>query len=72
MERWESALDRWLTTPPEPDVVGKCAYCDAELYAGCEYTRDRENNEWFCDTACYTNKKSEEGVITTEAINNDA
>jgi hypothetical protein len=67
-----SDYDRWKTTPPEPDVAGYCRYCDAELYAGCEYVHDRSEQEWFCDDDCYVKKQRDNGEIVTEVISNDA
>lgn len=29
-----AALDRWLTTPPEPEIVGKCLRCNDEIMQG--------------------------------------
>ena len=60
--------DTWKTTPPEPDIVGKCAYCDAELYAKCEYVQYRNDDEWFCDDDCFVKKLREEGELVTEVI----
>lgn len=67
-----SDYDRWLTTPPDPDVVGKCANCGDELYARCEYVRDRCDDEWYCSDACYVEKRREAGDLVTEVISNDA
>jgi hypothetical protein len=67
-----SDYDRWKTTPPEPTVVGKCEHCNAELYANCEYTHDRSDNEWFCDVECYVHQRLEAGDLVTETISNDA
>jgi hypothetical protein len=68
MSGWESDLDRWLTTPPEPKVVGKCAHCDAELYANCGYVHDRNENEWYCDTDCFVAKLREADDLVTDTI----
>ena len=64
--------DTWKTSPPEPKVVGKCHYCGAELYENCEYTHDRNEDEWYCDDYCYVNKMCEAGDLVTEVKNNDA
>ena len=66
MAHWEQALDRWLTTPPEPDVIGECDYCGGDLYANCDYLHDRNDDEWFCDDECYLDKKREDGDLGTE------
>ena len=67
-----SDYDTWKTTPPEPDIVGKCDYCDDELYAGCDYLHDRNENEWFCGMNCYLDKRREGGDLAMEVINRDA
>lgn len=28
------SLDRWLTTPPEPECVGQCLKCKDEIFQG--------------------------------------
>lgn len=61
--------DTWKTTPPEPRIVGKCAHCDAELYANCEYTHDRNEDGWFCDTECFVKKLREAGDLVDDEIN---
>lgn len=60
--------DTWKTSPPEPRIVGYCDHCDAELYANCEYTHDRNESEWFCDIACFIEKLCDSGDIVTEVI----
>lgn len=66
MTDWESDFDRWLTTPPEPDVIGQCDYCECDLYRGCDYVHDRNTDEWFCDDHCYVNKRRDTGDVVTE------
>jgi hypothetical protein len=61
--------DRHLIEPPEPDIAGKCTYCDAELYAGCDYVHDRGESEWFCDDECYVQLRREAGDLATEVLN---
>lgn len=58
--------DRWLTTPPEPDVIGECDSCGADFYAGCEYVLDTYSDEWFCDDNCYIEKLRYEGGLVTD------
>jgi hypothetical protein len=60
--------DAWKTSPPEPDVVGKCAHCEADLYIGCEYAHDRNENEWYCGDTCYVDAKRESGDLVTEVV----
>jgi hypothetical protein len=67
-----SDYDRWKTSPLEPTVVGECAHCGAELYANCEYTHDRNENEWFCDDECYVEAYRECGSLATEVKSNDS
>jgi hypothetical protein len=46
----------------------KCANpkCGAELYAGCDYTYDRYDDEWYCDDSCYVERKRTAGDLMTE------
>jgi hypothetical protein len=67
-----SDYDRWKTTPPEPTVAGKCDYCNAELYADCDYVHDRSEGEWFCDIECYVHQRLESGDLATEVKSHDA
>ena len=60
--------DAWKTTPPEPDIVGQCCECHGDLYANCEYTYDRDNDEYFCDDGCYVEHKREAGIIVSEPV----
>lgn len=60
--------DTWKTTPPEPNIAGKCAGCDADLYAGCDYVKDRVDSEWYCDTDCYVERLREAGDLASEVI----
>jgi hypothetical protein len=64
--------DTWKTSPPEPKVVGRCHYCDGDLYADGDYVHDRNENEWFCDTDCFLEKLRDAGDLVTETIDNDA
>jgi hypothetical protein len=63
--------DTWKTSPPEPNVVGECRYCGVELYDGCEYVHDRNDDEWYCDDECCVNHLRHKGDIVTESIEND-
>jgi hypothetical protein len=60
--------DTWKTTPPEPTIVSKCAYCDAELYADCDYVHHHDEDEWFCDDDCFVKKLRDGGELTTGVI----
>jgi hypothetical protein len=62
-----SDYDRWKTSPPlEPDVAGKCAKCEADLYEGCEYTYDALDGEYYCDSDCFFDKMRDN--MTTKVI----
>jgi hypothetical protein len=61
-------MDRWPISPPEPDIVGKCAHCDGELYEGCEYVYDNLDSEWYCDDDCFVKQRRDGGDITDKTI----
>lgn len=53
MERWQEDLDRWLTTPPEPEESKcKCSLCKEELYPDDEYYELED--EIFCEDCAKT------------------
>ena len=57
--------------PPRGEgVVDTCANpkCGAELYAGCDYTYDRYDDEWYCDDSCYVERKRTAGDVLTEGM----
>lgn len=54
--------------PPEPHIAGKCAYCDADLYDGCEYVKCVNTGRYYCDESCYVEQQRNEGELTTEVI----
>ncbi len=60
--------DTWKTTPPEHSVIGKCACCDGDLYANCDYAHDRISEEWYCDDNCFLDHIRDNGDLVTEAI----
>jgi hypothetical protein len=57
--------------PPEPDIIGECAYCSVDLYDGCDYVLDRMGDEWYCDDDCYVKSRRDCGDIVTKAIEPD-
>lgn len=52
---WENDLDRWLTTPPEPEEipVKECYICNDTLYHLDEVLYDSRIGEHFCDKECF-------------------
>jgi len=54
--------------PPEPRIAGHCESCGADLYAYCEYVKDRSEGEWFCDDTCYVNKRRAGGDLADETM----
>ena len=59
MERWQIALDRYLTTPPddhydEDREVGQCEHCKTALLNYQEvYYDSRDESRTFCDKQCF-------------------
>lgn len=60
--------DTWKTTPPEPSVARECSYCQADLYVGCDYVHDRNNDEWYCDDNCFIEDLRDKGELVTEEV----
>jgi hypothetical protein len=70
MRNFAEAHDRYLQ-PPEPAVAGKCAKCDADLYVGGDYLRDRRELEWYCDADCYVERLRDNGDLADETLQAD-
>jgi hypothetical protein len=68
VRNWEQALDRWLTTPPEPEevTVAYCKYCDGDVFAG-EEAYKVNVNEWVHDE-CFLDYAREELDVTFEIV----
>lgn len=59
-------LDRWLTTPPDPDTKCFCRECDAELYEGELYFSIE--GEILCENCANDWLENCKGYVTEEMV----